>query len=91
MSEMVERVARAIFESDMKWAPVLDHQFEENKVVYLKGALAAIEAMREPTEAQKKVMWNLLERAGCPPTKRWHWVWHEMIEAALLPQDKAHD
>lgn len=49
-------------------------------------ARAALEVMREPTEAQKKVMWELLERDNRPPTKRWHWVWHEMIEAALPPQ-----
>lgn len=49
MNVLVERVAKAIFASDMKWAPVLEHQFEENKIVYLKAAHAAIEAMREPT------------------------------------------
>lgn len=49
MTNMIDRVAKAIFASDMKWAPVLEHQFEENKIVYLKAAQAAIEAMREPT------------------------------------------
>lgn len=46
-------------------------------------AMDAIEAMREPTAAQEAVMRDLLEREDRPPTKRWHWIWHEMIEAAL--------
>lgn len=50
MSEMVERVARAIFHSNF---PENEYENfdEDSQNKYLESAKAAIEAMREPTEA----------------------------------------
>lgn len=73
MSEMQERVAQALKDAGLR----------EDHDIRLALATAAIEAMREPTKVQELVMHELLERSDRPPTKRWHWVWHEMIEAAL--------
>lgn len=81
MSEMIERVAKAIFASDMKWAPVLEHQFEENKIVYLKAARAAIEAMREPTEIMIEA--SNREWDG-RMSHRSSGAWQAMIDAALV-------
>ena len=56
MSEMVERVARAIRGADMAHAqvdnwPVWEDVTSPHKAIYLERARAAIEAMREPTAA----------------------------------------
>lgn len=75
---IVERVARALFESDMKWAPIVEHQFEENRQMYFAAARAAIDAMREPgsavIEAGQSVPWD--ERTATE-------MWRVMIDAAL--------
>lgn len=34
----------------------------------------------EPTPAMATVMREKLENG--PPTHRWHWIWHELLEAA---------
>jgi hypothetical protein len=58
MSEMIERVARAIndarydYKSDASWVPLLDD---------LTVARAAIEAMREPTKAMIRETYGLHE------------------------------
>lgn len=70
MSEMVERVARAIV-SETDGAP-----FQLSLGVALGVARAAIEAMREPTEEMKAVFCSA--RPETPKT-----VWHETIDAAL--------
>ena len=81
MNEMISRVARAIkayeasVSSETGSANPTGKEYEEGK------ARAAIEAMREPTGDQESVMDFLVERR--PPSKRWQWIWHEMIEAAL--------
>jgi hypothetical protein len=77
MSEMIDRVAEVIrLRAIERGQPV-------HPVMVRHVAVAAIETMREPVAAQEAVMRDLLEREDRPPTKRWHWVWHEMIEAAL--------
>lgn len=52
-------------------------------------ACAAIAAMREPTEEQARRMDHLLSTSE-PPTRRWHWIWHEMIDSILpiQPENK---
>jgi hypothetical protein len=45
-------------------------------------ARAALMATRQPTEAQAKVMDEALG-SHRPPTRRWHWVWQEMIDTEL--------
>ena len=81
MSEMIKKVAQAIkaYEasvlSETGSANPTGKEYEEGK------ARAAIEAMREPTGEQEQVMNFLVERR--PPSKRWQWIWHEMIQAAL--------
>lgn len=81
MSEMVERVAEAIYiaDSGKGW----DQQNSWLHEMYFKKARAAIEAMREPTEAMK-----------CDGDVRpWDWScqtcggpkehWYRMIDEAL--------
>ncbi len=75
MSEMVERVAKALAACDNSdWRAWVD------------DARAAIEAMREPTKAQLSGAsmaigpWGGHGEAGPPSYER---VWREMIDAAL--------
>ncbi len=57
MSEMVERVARAQYALDAAkgFLPPWDHAAAHVKDFYCETARAAIEAMREPTEAMLEV------------------------------------
>lgn len=92
MSEMIERVAKALlayensdaakqFPGSTGWdGPLMG---ERGREMYRKMARVAMEAMRETTDAQEKKMREVLGRADLPPTKRWHWVWHEMLETEL--------
>lgn len=74
MSEMIDRVAEAIYQSSFEteeWAMTIGGA--------RKAAIAAIEAMREPTEAQ----YNAL----CATNKVWReldslTVWQTYIDAA---------
>ena len=81
MSEMVERVSRAIEAAGKKWANEhpFDYWDEAPLEVY---ALAAIEAMREPTQEMLDVgPYEPYMDAG---------VWAKMIDAALsAPKQKA--
>ncbi len=58
MSEMIERVARAIGAADLEQGGQIndsemgDYFFEKYQHLYIPMARAAIEAMREPTKAQ---------------------------------------
>ena len=83
MSEMIERVARALCLANGEDPDKPSGAFGVWWKSYRDEARAALEAMREPSSAQEAVMLDLLERADRPPTKRWHWVWQEMIDAAL--------
>jgi hypothetical protein len=86
MSEMIERVARAIFEtwaadgnSDVTWAELLKMRdgdgYQEGKRMYalaIKEARAAIEAMREPTKPMvDAAVRDTLEGPGISAFRNW--------------------
>lgn len=80
MSEMVERVARAMAVS-RGFPPdeLLGCGAKNGQAIwraYEEYARAALEAMREPTEAMKRLFCSA--RPESPRT-----VWHEVIDAAL--------
>jgi hypothetical protein len=95
MSEMIERVARAMALKDRgsdQWDSMADghSQYGEDglfKADYLDLARAAIEAMREPTEAMKDIIeGNAYIQGGLDDCNKHdipHHSWHLMIEAAL--------
>lgn len=74
MSEMIERVARAI-----------EQEIGPQDMDFAKIARAAVEAMREPTEAMLEVAQDMYEpvgdRAMWPPEPKD--AWPAMIDAAL--------
>jgi len=78
---MVERVARAIYEADDVWSEAFPwpNMGSPNQSAdeYRRIARAAIEAMREPTEAMVGAGWAeaLAENANG--------VWSDMIDEAL--------
>lgn len=77
MSAMVERVARAICESElMNPDDVLGGWLH-----WQDAARAAIEAMREPTEAMQHVGLDAYDEAADLPTND---VYREMINEALV-------
>ena len=84
--EMIERVARAIclarggLDPDAK-------QIGSKALVweaFSDQARAAIEAMREPTDAMKAA-------ASEPKNSDWDEIWHPMIDAALNPDSTSED
>jgi len=97
MDSMIERVARAIYEGRngigaVAWA----HRQDGYKTPYRIDARAAIEAMREPTEAMVRSCWSLHhpwgERAPAPEERTLMFddmaaevsaYWQTMIDAAL--------
>jgi hypothetical protein len=54
MSEMIERVARALFDDEWPGEP-LEEEWDHNRDAWRQKARAAIEAMRQPTQAMKDV------------------------------------
>lgn len=77
MSEMVERVARAIAGEAFAESHEGDAESEWQKVKHL--ARAAIEALREPTEEME---W-LGDDAHDPHVRNASEIWQTMIDAAL--------
>lgn len=77
MSEMVERVARAMYAHDSykEGEPAWEDHSEQFRVVQRARARVAIEAMREPTEEMYQAGWG---RGGTPDV-----IWPAMIDAAL--------
>jgi hypothetical protein len=80
--DMIERVARALFavEWDSKSSDPWEGAYADEREAWLQSARAAIEAMRDPTDAMKD--------AGDLPTYQWvddvaSNVWGRMIDAAL--------
>lgn len=71
MSEMVEKVARAIHQTAEPW-----DSFETDKAEWIKQARAAIEAMHEPTEA-------MVNRAAMDEIFAPRLCWVDMIDEAL--------
>ena len=78
MSEMIERVAEAIYDSTPQWG-ALGGKTEEIKAEYRRMAVAAIEAMREPTREMVKAVY---EPNIDYPRERCYEV---MIDEALRP------
>lgn len=92
MSEMIERVARALCAADdLNWEEQADPQTsgsgDNNQAAYLHAARAAIEAMRDPTDAmiaagiaQANICTDdQTASAACVPEH----AWPAMIDAAL--------
>ncbi len=83
MSEMVEKVARAVFEEDQlddetklsKW----DSEWNSARKIYLEVARTAIRAMREPTSGMKVVTGQMPEEYRAQVLL----IWQMMIDAAL--------
>jgi hypothetical protein len=88
MSEMIERVARAIAKArhpGLTWPTKSDPEYIQTVHTYLRDARAAIEAMLEPTQDMADAAINLDvywaysgEGFGMPED-----VWSAMIDAAL--------
>lgn len=89
MSEMIERVAQAI--DPLPWTDLArDHWrkggVEEGKEAARAKARAAIEAMREPTEAMVKagtIGWDPMDGSGVRPVFDPTKPYEAMIDAAL--------
>lgn len=81
MSEMVERVARAI--EPYAWG---NKGFNIRREVSMDLARSAIEAMRKPTEEMYQAAWNA--EVSCSYTESAH-AWDAMIDAALKTQDQS--
>lgn len=83
MSEMIERVARAIEE-------VVGCPDNSNGDFLKVAARAAIEAMREPTETMSRVAERPGDNAEGSPGSIAYWqadgIWKNMIDAALATE-----
>lgn len=81
MSDMVERVARALSIADGNHPDACSNDEEEQPMwtLYLKDARAAIEAMRQPTDE----MINDEDLPYSPAETRQ--FWQALIDAALSP------
>lgn len=83
-SEMVEKVAKAIYlkrngQGARPWSLLT----KAHRTPYLDDARAAIEAMREPTEAMESAGWDSYDR-----NDGWsgpQYCWQAMVDAALSP------
>lgn len=83
--DMIETVARALYQSD--WigngkAPAYEGGMRDE---YLREARAAIEAMRNPTEAMRLAGHQHIPDDHGDPWASAIEVWQAMIEAALSP------
>lgn len=82
MMDMVERVARAIYEArNGRGAVPFRHQLKAHQEPYVNDARAAIEAMRE-TSAEVAEAGNVIVRRSLFNSTS---VWAAMIAAALSP------
>lgn len=90
MSEMVDRVARALFADVVTGIPMADWNSEDTDIHehYRRMARVGIEAMREPT--------GLMVDAALANDKQWsinaiprlRTAWRAMIDAALAKETK---
>lgn len=90
MTEMVERVARAIYEGrNGAGAKAWASQPKSHRAPYLLDARAAIEAMREPTEAMTVAgtATGIDVDRFCPIEYDPDKIWDAMISAALQPPE----
>ncbi len=76
--DMVERAARAMFDE----AGMEANLWPELRMGYMMSARAAIEAMREPTEAMCKAP-RMSGRGLCLEEFSEKEIWHAMIDKAL--------
>lgn len=88
MTEMIERVARAIAHSRYGGENTFDRCSPEGKAECMKNAHAAIEVMREPTEAMKERCYyhsgcNGGDGAGIIDEQTAAELFSDMIDAAL--------
>ncbi len=84
MSEMIERVAKALYlwqEGKSDW----DAAEPESKEDAREAARAAIEAMREPTEDMKQCSEEIHWNYSCHVCGGLTEGWHKMIDHALTP------
>lgn len=79
MTEMVERVARAIYDTDPFSGAVYDSEPEYYKEPFRVQARAAIEAIREMTDHMVETAWET--RMADPQS----W-WSDIIDSALNEQ-----
>lgn len=86
MSEMVERIARAIAADNENW-PYDRRPWSEQRYL-LERARAVLAAMREPTKAMEKAVGEGLNHDG-PHTTVPDNHWQRMIDAALGEEPKA--
>jgi len=82
MSEMVERVAEALFAERFRNRPLYDYQDSIEKEEYRRQARAAISAMRVPTNPMAAVYHDVVD------TEKWiqimpEDIWKAMIDEAL--------
>ena len=83
MSEMVERVAKAIYEKrNGQGCRPWSRQPSAHKFPYIEDARAAIEAMREPTEAMLTAGDDCCGEYGCG-VWRMREIFTAQIDAAL--------
>lgn len=91
MSEMIERVAKALFSGSVYHGynkETLDAEWFRTKGIHMAQAKAAIEAMREPTEDMR---WAGYTREAFAPESTnvssiqfdAKPIWHRMIDEAL--------
>lgn len=87
MSEMIDRVAKAIYEADDVWSeafpwPVMGSK-DQSPDEYRRIARAAIEAMREPTKAMRLAI-AAADWQGSTDMN-WDDGYRVMVDAALSP------
>lgn len=84
MSEMIERVASAIWAlNDDTDCRVYDDLAPHAKAQADAMARAAIKAMREPTEAMVNAAMLPASEADREAYRPQHWIWEKMIDEAL--------
>lgn len=93
MSEMIKKVAKAICREhiinvryfDNKSEEYLQKAVEDNYCDFLKIAMIAIEAMREPTDSQRNEYYKIKIEAGNLPINSCFMdaEWERMIDAVL--------
>jgi len=85
-SELVERVARAIYESmyDADWPPEPFDSGLRTADGYRETARAAIAAMRRPTEGMLDAVRPLSQEFSSQWREHADWDWRVMIDVALV-------
>lgn len=81
LNEMIERVSKAIHDSDeWPWAStkIFDELEDHQKEIFYKFAMAAIKAMREPTEEM-----CMVDAPDMPAGGSIEEVWKAMIDEIL--------